>query len=193
MRKEETFYIPSLNSNVKFKELTIGQYKNIIQKNNSNPFLNIGFNLALLDTLQQNNIDNKPLTCFDKYIIAYQLRCYVFEREIPYKSIEHPKSRIIQEIECRPPGIEEDKNYYEYINLFNKDQTEELLFAEIAKYIAVNNYQTLEQKIYFLKKQPVKILASYIDYIDNVKNIVKQYYIKNNGQLIEYGIKLLLP
>ena len=193
MRKEEIFYVPSFKNTAPFKELTIGQYKSILIKNNNKPFLNIGFNLALLETIDQNNIDKITLTSFDKYIIAYQLRCSIFDKQIPYRDIEHPKSKTVQNIVCCAPNFKDDIQYYEYINLYNKNQTDELLLAEIAKYINIVDYTTLEEKINFLKEQDVKILAECISYIDNIKNTIKQYYIKNNGQLIEYGVKLLLP
>lgn len=193
MKKEEIFYIPSLGTTAPFKELTIGQYKNIIQMNNKKPFLNIGFNVALLETIQHNNIDKINLTAFDKYIIAYQIRCSLFEKQITLLNIEHPKSKTIQNIICCSPNLDEDIQYYEYINLFNKEQADDLLLAEIAKYTTINGYSTLEEKINFLKRQSVETLAECVSYIDSIKNNIKQYYIKNNGQLIEYGVKLLLP
>ena len=193
MKKEEIFYIPSLSSTATFKELTIGQYKNIFQSNSNKPFLNIGFNIELLKTIQQNNIDKVALTCFDKYIIAYQMRCSLFNKQIIQQDIEHPKQKIIQGITCYSPSLEEDQNYYKFINLLSKEQTDELLLAEIAKHISTNDYLKLEEKINYLKELPVTTLAEIVNYIDSIKNAIKQYYTKNNGHLIEYGIKLILP
>lgn len=193
MKKEEIFYIPSLNTTARFKELTIGQYKDIIQSSTNTPFLDIGFNIALLEIILQNNIDDITLTCFDKCIIAYQMRCSLFDKQIVEQGIEHPKQEIIQGITCYPPLLNEDLNYYHFINLLDKEKTDELLLAEIAKHISINTCLNFEQKINFLREQPVTTLAELINYIDNIKSTIKQYYIKNNGRLIRYSVKLLLP
>jgi hypothetical protein len=202
MKQPYNFYIPSLEAVATFNEFTIGQYKNIIIKHNNKPFLNIGFNTALIEALQKNNINNILFTGFDKYIIAYQLRCCIFEKEIKQKEVKHPIESTIKEnnitILCAPLNIDYDVKYFEYINNLNKEQADELLLAEISKYtkiIQIDNkpIEKLEEKINILKTLSVDTLAKCINYIDSIKATIKNYYILNNGQLIEYGVKLLLP
>ena len=183
-------FIPSLQKKFLFKSLSIKQYKKILFSNNSNDFLNINFNLFFIEAIKENCLDNISLTDFDKHIIAYQLYSYSFEKEIKKEIIiEHPTVNIVHSdelyhLECRVPSVDQEIEYSQYALKKNKNDAEELLLAEITKYVCLLKINEtnidlnvdIEKKIKIIKNLPVHILAQCINYIDSVKGKIKDFY-----------------
>lgn len=190
------YYIPSIEKEIVFNPLTIGQFKEI---------LNNKFNFSFIKILKENCTESINLTNFDKEVVLLQIHFNeIIEKNILNKIIEHPKEQIVEEglykITIMPPTLTQELETCLYIDTLNEDDKDSLLLGEIAKYtssLIVNNEEInwnikLFDKIKFLKEVPSYILAKCIICIDNVKKQVKTYYQQNNTNY-KYDISLLVP
>jgi hypothetical protein len=159
-------FLPSLKQSVKFKPLTIEQFKNIVDRSTKVPYLNVGFHQELINiiknnlvTEQQDNICNF-ITELDRAIIAINIRINdvsttynnvdLTSKKTEYNNIVYPENIILNSdqitIECSVPSIIREEKYNDYVTVkFNETMTEEsavkdvlnlMLVAEIAKYIS---------------------------------------------------------
>jgi hypothetical protein len=158
-------FLPSFKQNIKFKPLTIEQFKTIVDRSAKVPYLNVGFHQELINiiksniiTEQQDNICNF-ITELDRAIIAINIRINdvsvtynnidLTSKKTEYNNIQFPDSMTLNSnqiiIECGVPSIISEEKYNDYVTKkFNETMTEEsavkdvlnlMLVAEIAKYI----------------------------------------------------------
>lgn len=190
------YYIPSIDKEVTFKPLTIGQFKTI---------LNGDFNSSFISVLKENCTEATNLTNFDKEIILLQIHLNEI-KEIPTtnKIVEHPKEQVVEEglykITIAPLILTQELEAYSYANTLNKNDKDSLLLVEIAKYIntlVINNEEidwniSFISKIKILKDIPTQILANCVLCIDSIKKQIKAYYQQNYIDY-RYDISLLVP
>lgn len=199
------YFVPSLQQEVLFEKTTIGQFKDILNETQKYSFLNIGFNLSLIECLQQNCTQTYPLTNFDKEILLLQIYYKeVIEKNIPNKTVSHPISSVFKnelyEIVLNVPSLIQEKQYcLRVLHDLNKNNKDDLLLGELTKYITsiqINNTDinwniNFLDRIKILKNIPPSILAECITYIDNIKQQVKEYYSKNNC-VYKFDITMLI-
>lgn len=190
------YYVPSLEKEVIFKPLTIGQFKII---------LNEDFNSSFINVLKENCTKATDLTNFDKEIILLQIHLNeIKETPVTNKIVEHPKEQVVEEgfykITIAPLILTQELEAYSYANTLNKNDKDSLLLVEIAKYIntlVINNEEinwniSFISKIKILKDIPIQILANCVLCIDSIKKQIKAYYQQNNIDY-RYDISLLVP
>ena len=191
------YYIPSIEKESTFKEVTIQQFKKIVNKES--------FNFVFIDILKDNNIEEVILTNFDKEILLAQIHLNEI-KQVPIinKVIAHPNKQSIKEglynITINVPSIEQEQEYCLLIESFDKKNRDNFLLAEIGKYIhtlLVNETEidcniTLIKKVQIIKDLPPGILAKCIKCIDNIKYQIKAYYTQNNIAY-KYDLSLLVP
>jgi hypothetical protein len=192
------YFIPSLKQTFLFKELTIGQLKNIVSSHTQYPTLNSGFNYEFINCLLINSNNLKHLTSFDKYCLGAQIHFNEILQISKTFNFKHPLEHFIKtdilEIKLEAPVIEEEKKYYKFLidnNVYDKDV---LLLTEISKYVKslfIKNtnlkFNSILEKNNTLKKLPIPILTQCIQYIDSIKQEAKQQCFNK-----EFNISLLI-
>jgi len=171
-------YIPSLGTSIKVKPVLVEQFKTLVERSYSIPFLNIGFNLELNNILKQNIDVYDKINEIDKAIIALHIR----QNDLDLKTniptnLKVPKDLLIQDIICKVPTLVQEDEYLQYvINLLQKGNppTDSLLLAEISKYIFKDIPFT--NKISLVSSLPIDTLASIVKYIDSIKNTLNLPY-----------------
>jgi hypothetical protein len=189
------YYVPSIQKEIIFKELTIGQFLNIYKN----------FNIQFCKTLIDNCTESVNLTNFDKEIIFLQIHLNeIKEVNIPQKNIVHPDKQNIKDglysLDIVSPFLNEEILFNQFIKDTSIVDKNILLLLEITKYIStlcVNNTNinlniSIKDKIKITKELPPLILAKCIQCIDNIKRQTKQYFAQNNTSY-KYNISLLVP
>ena len=171
-------YIPSLGTYIKVKPLLVEQFKTLVEKSYSIPFLNIGFNLELNKILKHNVDVYDKLNEFDKAIIALHIRQNDLDLEtnIP-TNLETPKDLLIQDIICKVPTLTQEDEYLQYIiTLLKKGKlpTDSLLIAEISKYIFKD--VPFVDKVKLVSLLSIDTVAGIVKYIDSIKNTLNLPY-----------------
>lgn len=190
------YFIPSIQKEIKFKEITIEQFFQILYNN---------FNKSFIRVLEQNKTENITLTNFDKEILLLQIHLTeIKEISIQNKNAQHPNNEFIIEdiynIELSVPSLDRELIYYNSILNLNKPNKDTSLLFEISKYITSltidnNTFDCKvlpEEFIKTVKEIPPPILAKCVVYIDNLKKQVKAYF-KQNNISYKYSIDLLVP
>jgi hypothetical protein len=201
-------FIPSLQKNINFKSLTIEQYKNIALFNSLYPSLNIGFNIAFINTIIENCTEKIQLTNFDKNIIGLQIHLNdIKEKNIIFKNlnITHPTSKIFKSglysFELSIPTLDIELECNNLIIQNNITNVNDLLYYEIAKYITciklnnvdINYNGSILNKINILKKIPSKTLVYCMLYIDEAKTNTELYYtVISNIPSLKFNMLLLV-
>ncbi len=197
------YYIPSKETQIVFKKITIGQLRKIMDLFFKHQ--DLGFNIGFIETLKINNTLATPLTNFDKEILLLQI--YLNEvkgLKIPNSPIEHPEPQIFNNglytIKIESPNIDNELKYYNFLLQQSEIDKNTLLLAEITKHItslSINKTSfniNIEPKelIDIIKKIPPNILAECVKLIDKIKKQIKQFYKQNNIKY-KYSIDLLIP
>jgi hypothetical protein len=196
------YFVPSKQQELNFKELTIGQLKEIYFFNNTMKN-STGFNYGFIKTLLQNN--DTTLTSFDKEILFLQIvQKELRKKDIINNTISHPQPVEVKEgiyqLTVSFPLITHELEICSIISNFKKIDKNILLLIEITKYIDsifINNTQidsnvTFDKKVNLVKQLPPYILATCIKLIDQSKRTIKNYYTTNN-LTYSYDISLLVP
>ena len=191
--------VPSVNRKVKFKPLTIGNYKKLITSS-----INNEYNLVLNSIFKELSFENIEFTELDKQICMLGIRYYNisnFYKDINLHEkintfIAHPEPILIEEsnytLHCKVPTIDQDNEYIKFC-LTNTPNQDELLAAEIVKYVLETNTElAYEDKVANILNLPIKTLSKVVAYIDNIKNIKKQYYTLFDSVILPDNIVLLI-
>jgi hypothetical protein len=157
-------FLPSLKQNIKFKPLTIEQFKCVVDSATKVPYLNVGFQQELNNIIKNNIISDDQnifdsITEIDKLVIAINIRINDVSQTYRDKNILFKKDDILNLllpdkitlknesilIECSVPKITVEEKYNNYVTTkFNETISEEsaikdifnlMLIAEAAKYI----------------------------------------------------------
>ena len=197
-------FVPSIQKQIDFKPLTIKQYKDILKSNRLNQFKGTGFNLGIINVIEEGLNSIELITDFDKHIIALQLRYRdILLKEIIQK-VKHPKEKKIKEdiycVTLKVPFLNLEKQYTEYILQNKNSSADMLILAEIVKYISylsinstdINFNINYKDKIDIVKDIPVPILAKCINYIDTVKEDINKYYDTIGYTHSKYSVSLLI-
>jgi hypothetical protein len=171
-------YIPSLGTSIKVKPVLVEQFKTLVEKSYSIPFLNIGFNLELNNILKQNVDVYDKINEIDKAIIALHIR----QNDLDLKTniptnLKVPKDLLIQDIICKVPTLVQEDEHLQYVITLlqiGNPPTDSLLLAEISKYIFKDIPFT--DKISLVSSLPIDTLASIVKYIDSIKNTLNLPY-----------------
>jgi len=164
-------YIPSLKRETDILPLLVEQYKEIIKCAYEIPFLNIGFHLALNKMLETNLVDIS-LTEFDKFVITLFIRKNDLQLNTTITgNIEHPDNITIDNNIYGIPTLVQENEYLNHILSLESSTNDDLLFAEVAKYLKLN--LSFTDKINFIKNLSLETLAQIIRYIDSFKNKIK--------------------
>ena len=197
-------FVPSIQKQIDFKPLTIKQYKDILKSNRLNQFKGTGFNLGIINVIEEGLNSIELITDFDKHIIALKLRYRdILLKEIIQK-VKHPKEKKIKEdiycVTLKAPFLNLEKQYTEYILQNKNSSADMLILAEIVKYISylsinstdINFNINYKDKIDIVKDIPVPILAKCINYIDTVKEDINKYYDTIGYTHSKYSVSLLI-
>jgi len=195
------YYVPSIQKEILFKELTIGQFKNIYKKTTND----INFNIEFYKTLISNCTEPINLTNFDKETLLLQIHLNEIKNKSIYKKeVLHPQKQNLIEglynIDIIVPCLKEETDYKEFITSLSKTDKNILLLAEITKHIsklsinntAINLNIEFKDKINIIKKLTPNILSKCIQHIDSIKKQTKNYY-SINGVNYCCNISLLIP
>lgn len=200
-------FIPSLQKNITFLPVTIEQYNSVLQADTSNKRFNLGFNIAFIDTIKNNCTENISITNFDKFIIGLQVFINeVKEMNFNFTDIQHPTSQVIKDnlytFQLDIPTIEYEQAVCKFILKNNITDPNSLLLCEIAKHLTslqldnvnLNLPTNIESKIEILKRVSINSLVLCMEYIDNVKTDIKNYYtVAANDPNLKYSLSLLVP
>jgi hypothetical protein len=173
-------FVPSLKEYVTFKPLLVNQFKDLINESYKLPFLNIGFNLSLNKIIKDNIVTDTVLTEFDKAVIALYIRKNdtLLETNIP------PNIKIPS---IKAPTLERENSYLNYAKslLENNATTDELLVAEITKYI--DSKIEFKDSIKQVAALPIEELANIVKNIDIIKADISKLY-----EQIPYNISMFI-
>jgi hypothetical protein len=196
------YFIPSKQNNINCKKITINDFLTILDLHQKHPFINLGFNIGLINFLKSYN---NTFTAFDKEILLLQIHINeIKETSISNNSIIHPDDYTLTDglyhIKLTIPSIEQDLSYSEFIIQNNIKDRDNLLLLEVSKHIielSINNtpfnYNVeIEQQLNIIKKLPAHIIAKCVVFIDGYKKLIKNFYTQNNIDY-KYGIGLLVP
>ena len=196
------YFVPSQHRNVEFNFLTVKQAYDIQNYNNLKPSLNIGLSCGLSKILLKNCNEDILLTDFDKHTLFIQI--YYIEilknKEYSLLKTEHPRELVITNelynLNLSIPTLKEEIDFCNYSVVTSNINL--LLLAEITKYISsltinktvFNLNIAFYDKIDIVSKIPTSVLIKCIEYIDQVKKIVKNLYEQNNIKTL-FNISLL--
>jgi hypothetical protein len=188
-------FIPSLQKEIKFKPLSIYQYKKIIADSYNNSFLNLGFKLSLFEIMLENSLENIQPNEYDLYVYGIYIRYYDvsktfnklqinLKQPLPFKIEQNNK------IPFNIPSITEIKEYNNYLYSLEDKTANNLLMAEFGKYTLFENISFID-KIQIIKKYSIEDLNQYLKTIDNYKQtllsllqITSNTYLPFNSSLI---------
>jgi hypothetical protein len=204
-----SFFIPTIKDYKPFRNITIGQFKQVLADSYNNTIFNSGFNLSLINVIEQNCIEKINLSILDKFIIAYQYRYFDIAKNylntpLQIREINNINNFSFDEnsykITCSIPNLTDEKNYMEFLLNQKNINTDLFLLAEISLYvysITLNNKPLnlpfdIAGKVEIIKTIPVNILAKIITYIDKFKAVVESYYKLTDTVALPYDISLLI-